>query len=201
MSQPVETAHAGHAYDGIQEYDNPLPGWWTAFFVLTIIFSVFYWMYFHLGAPNRSMFDQLSASEAALARLQYGELGDLPQDRATLVRFMNDPQWIAYGKSIYRTNCQSCHGPDGGGLVGPNLADSKWKHVRHVEDIMTVINNGAGNNAMPAWKQRFTDARDVIMVSAYVASLLGSPTPGGKPAEGNIDIASWDADVAGLPSN
>ena len=197
------TAHdplTDHAYDGIQEYDNPLPGWWKWFFVISIVFSVFYWMYFHFGAPNRTMFDLLSADQAALARKQYGTLGNLAQDRPTLARFMNDKEWVAYGKSIYRTNCQSCHGPDGGGLVGPNLTDGKWKNVRHLEDIMRVINQGAANNAMPAWQQRFSDSRDVIMVSAYVASLLGSTPAAAKAPEGNIDLASWDKDVEGLPS-
>jgi cytochrome c oxidase cbb3-type subunit 3 len=155
-------------------------------------------MYFHMGASNRSMFDYLSADEAALAKQQYGTLGDLTQDRATLVRFTQEKDWLQYGKSIFRTNCQSCHGPDGGGLVGPNLADSKWKNVRHIEDIMKVVNNGAGNNAMPPWKQRFSDPRDVIMVSAYVASLLGTTPAAGKAPEGIVDLASWDQDIASV---
>jgi hypothetical protein len=29
-----------HEYDGIEEYDNPLPGWWSWIFVATIVFSV-----------------------------------------------------------------------------------------------------------------------------------------------------------------
>ncbi len=190
-----------HAYDGIQEYDNPLPGWWKWFFVITIVFSVFYWMFFHFGASGRTMFDLLSADEAALAKKQYGTLGELTQDRATLVRFMKDNDWVSYGKSIFKTNCQSCHGPTGGGLVGPNLADAKWKNVRHIEDIMKIVNNGANNNAMPPWKQRFSDPRDVIMVSAYVASLLGTKPDAAKAPEGNIDLASWDDDIASLPAD
>ena len=31
-----------HLYDGIQEYDNPLPGWWTWIFVGSIFFSLRY---------------------------------------------------------------------------------------------------------------------------------------------------------------
>lgn len=189
-----------HAYDGIQEYDNPLPGWWKWFFILSIVFSVFYWMFFHFGAPNRTMFDLLSADQAALARKQYGTLGDLAQDRATLARFMQDKEWVAYGKSIFRTNCQSCHGPDGGGLVGPNLTDAKTKNIRHLEDIIRIVNEGAANNAMPAWKQRFSDSRDVIMVSAYVASLLGTTPATSKAPEGNVDLVSWENDLENLPA-
>ncbi|NQV15837.1 c-type cytochrome [bacterium] len=37
-----------HDFDGIQEYDNDLPGWWKALFLITIIFSVGYISYYHL---------------------------------------------------------------------------------------------------------------------------------------------------------
>jgi hypothetical protein len=31
-----------HNYDGIQEYDNPLPRWWVYLFDATIVFSILY---------------------------------------------------------------------------------------------------------------------------------------------------------------
>ena len=37
-----------HDYDGIQEYDNDLPGWWKALFWITIIFAIIYVPYYHL---------------------------------------------------------------------------------------------------------------------------------------------------------
>ena len=37
-----------HDFDGIQEYDNDLPGWWKALFLITIIFSIIYVPYYHL---------------------------------------------------------------------------------------------------------------------------------------------------------
>lgn len=35
----------GHSYDGIEEYDNPLPAWWYWKFVLTIVFALGYLIY------------------------------------------------------------------------------------------------------------------------------------------------------------
>ncbi|MEA3287716.1 MAG: cbb3-type cytochrome c oxidase N-terminal domain-containing protein [Candidatus Marinimicrobia bacterium] len=37
-----------HDFDGIQEYDNDLPGWWKSLFWLTIIIAVIYVPYYHL---------------------------------------------------------------------------------------------------------------------------------------------------------
>ena len=39
-SDTVETM--GHSFDGIEEYDNPLPQWWFMLFVGTLVFSVGY---------------------------------------------------------------------------------------------------------------------------------------------------------------
>lgn len=36
-----------HDYDGIQEYDNPMPRWWLGLFFLTIIFAFIYFPYYH----------------------------------------------------------------------------------------------------------------------------------------------------------
>mgnify|MGYP000353584114 FL=1 len=36
----------GHSYDGIEEYDNPLPSWWYWNFVLTIVFAIGDLIYF-----------------------------------------------------------------------------------------------------------------------------------------------------------
>ncbi len=41
-SKPGEPAKTGHSYDGIEEYDNPLPSWWFNMFVGSIIFTVIY---------------------------------------------------------------------------------------------------------------------------------------------------------------
>ncbi len=37
-----ENRTTGHVYDGIEEYDNPLPLWWFRMFVATFVFLVGY---------------------------------------------------------------------------------------------------------------------------------------------------------------
>ncbi len=37
-----------HDFDGIQEYDNDLPGWWKALFLITVIIAIIYVPYYHI---------------------------------------------------------------------------------------------------------------------------------------------------------
>lgn len=179
-----------HAYDGIQEYDNPLPGWWKWMFVGSIVFSFFYALYFHIGAPGRSVLEKYDTALAANTRLQFAEIGDLQPDAATIVTYAQKPNWLRVGQTVFKTNCISCHGRNGEGKVGPNLTDEYYKNVRKVEDIARVINNGAGNGAMPAWSTRL-HPNEVVLVSAYVASLRGTQPAGeGKGPDGNL-IDAW----------
>jgi cytochrome c oxidase cbb3-type subunit III len=183
-----------HSYDGIKEYDNPLPGWWTWIFIATIVFSVFYYVWFHFGAENRSMLDQYESAKNLMLKKQFEEMGELTATRATIAKYMTDEKWVSFGEGTFKTHCQSCHGPDAGGIVGPNLTDTQWKNVKHLEDIGKVINEGAGGAAMPAWKNRL-HPNEVVMVSAYVAARLGKPAANPKAPDGSNKIESWDEDV------
>ena len=41
-----EDGTTGHAYDGIKEYDKPLPKWWLVIFFGSIIWGAAYWVFF-----------------------------------------------------------------------------------------------------------------------------------------------------------
>ena len=179
----------GHDYDGIQEYDNPLPGWWKWLFIASIIFTPPYFFFYHNGTEGRSMADRYDRNLAANLQLQFGELGDLTADRANVVRFLHEPSWLQVGKAVFKSNCVSCHGSDGGGIVGPNLCDEQYKNVRDIGDILTVIEKGANAGAMPAWNNRLS-TNEIVMVSAYVASLRGTTPAKPKAPEGNV-IGPW----------
>jgi cytochrome c oxidase cbb3-type subunit 3 len=186
-----ETLLTGHSYDGIVEYDNPLPGWWKFLFWFFILIAPIYYFYFHSGMEGRSIHDQYNNHMASVFEIRFSEIGELTADRETILEYLNEkPEWLAVGKVTYQTNCVSCHGADGGGLVGPNLTDNYWKHVRNVEGIASVIKNGAGNGAMPAWKTRLSHPNQIVLTAAYVASLRQNPVPGKGP-EGN-EIPDWN---------
>ncbi len=181
-----------HSYDGIQEYDNPLPGWWSALFFATFVFSIFYIMYYHSGVEGRTIHDEYSKDASAVFEQRFAQIGELSPDRETLLKYMNDPQWRMVGESVFKANCVSCHGPGGRGGVGPNLTDDFWKHVRTIEDIPRIISDGAANGAMPAWRNRLSHANQIVLTAAYVASLRNGGASGGAPPYGE-EIPPWDA--------
>ena len=192
MSSPADTneVFTGHSYDGIQEYDNPLPGWWKFLFWLFIFFAPLYWFYFQMGVEGRSVHDEYDRHMASIFELRFEEIGELEPTRETITEYMNKPKWLAVGKVVYKTNCVSCHAMDGGGLVGPNLTDDSWKNVKNIEDIAKVIEDGAANGAMPAWKNRLSHQNQIVLTAAYVASMRAAPVAGGKAPEGT-KIGPW----------
>lgn len=191
MSAP-QNELTGHEYDGIEEYDNPLPGWWSAVFALCAVFAVFYVIYFHMGEEGHDDISNYDAEAAEVMELRFGQLGTLTPDRDTLLQYKDDQKWLAAGRAAFQVHCVSCHGKDGGGLVGVNLTDEHYKHITNIEDIVKVIQDGAAGGAMPAWKNRITNVNQLVLTAAYVASLRGTNAAGGKAPEGK-PIPAWDA--------
>lgn len=179
-----------HSYDGIQEYDNPLPGWWKFLFWVFILFAPVYYAYVHLGVDGRSVHDAYKLKMESIFTLRYKEIGDLEPDRETILKYMNDPEWLVVGEVAFKTNCVSCHGANGEGKLGPNLTDDYWKNVYNVEDIAKVIADGAASGSMPAWKTRFSHPNQIVLTAAYIASLRKNPVDGNKP-EGKL-VPPWE---------
>jgi len=186
---PPATTLTDDSFDGIQQYDNPLPRWWMWLVVGCLAFAPPYFWFYHNGTEGRSLADQHDQKLAENLKLQFSQIGELTADRETLVRFLNEDSWLRVGRSIFKTNCVACHGRDGAGQVGPNLQDDHYKNVSDIADILTVLQNGANAGAMPAWKSKLS-TNEIILVSAYVASLRGTSDGAGKAAEGR-EIPPW----------
>jgi cytochrome c oxidase cbb3-type subunit III len=148
MSEPISAPHqpdtlkdGGHAFDGIQEYDNNLPRWWLWLFYATIIWAVWYIPYYNGGpgkvGPER-LKDDLTALSVERATLNAG--GTL--DEAGLRALAADPARIAAGKAVFAQKCVACHGPEGLGGAGPNLRDRHWIFGSTMTDIVGVLEKG-----------------------------------------------------------
>ena len=169
-----------HAYDGIREYDNPMPGWWVWLFVATVVFSITY--YFVATLAGSKQFSPVASYDAAVVDAMRKGGGPLAHEAATLVRLSRDDTFLSQGSAIYQTNCVSCHGRAAEGITGPNLTDDHYINVRVVEDFYDVIRNGRNNGAMPSWANRL-QPNEMVLVAAYSASLRGKNVSGGKAPE------------------
>lgn len=87
------------------------------------------------------------------------------------------------GKAQYSAKCFACHGPTGGGTIGPNLTDNHLKHGTTKADMEQVVIKGVPGTAMSAWKGQMTDVQ-IKAVTEYIWSLKGTNVAGGKAPEG-----------------
>lgn len=183
----------GHNYDGIQEYDNPTPAWWTWVFIASVFFAACYLFVMMVAAGDLSPEAEYERAAVANLKKKFGEIGILEPNAATIVQYMNEPEWLELGKNVYKANCVTCHGLNAEGNSGPNLTDDAYLNVKSIEDIAMVIKDGAKAGAMPAWGNRL-HPNEVVLVSSYVASLRGTNATGGKAAEGDVP-APWPTNV------
>jgi cytochrome c oxidase cbb3-type subunit 3 len=188
MPAPREPQLLDHEYDGISEYDNPTPGWWHAFFIGSVFFSVLYLAFWHSSPVSWTVHDQLASDEQAYYGLLFRDLGELQPDEPTMLRMMADQKWMAFGASVFRANCSQCHKADGTGETGANLTDDQWINVKTLTDVYAVVSEGVAAKGMPTWKNRLGQ-NERILVASYVASLRANPKPGRTP-EGTV-IPPW----------
>jgi len=178
-----------HSYDGIQEFDNPLPSWWKWVFWATIGFSAYYIVYYHIGI-GPSIYDNLDNARAAHFAAQEAKFADLEVNEATIARLAKDADLMAAMEKRFKGTCATCHGPDASGLAGPNLTDDYWLHGGKRMDIYNTIRNGVKGKAMKSWLNDLGPA-GVLTMAAYVDSLRGLNRPGPRGQEGKyVDPAS-----------
>jgi cytochrome c oxidase cbb3-type subunit 3 len=194
---PCGAQGAGHPrpsppaeFDGIRQADNPAPTWWHITLALAILLGAFYLLVAMVSPVYLSPVERLAARQAEEYERLFASVGTLQPTPGTLLTLMDDPKWEAIASGMFRSNCASCHGASGAGQVGPNLTDDHYKNVAAVGDIYTVIAQGAGGGAMPAWSGSFSQ-NEMVLLSAYVASLRGSSPPGIARAPEGSRIEAW----------
>ena len=169
----------GHVWDDdLRELNNPLPRWWMGLFVLTVVFSLAYLVFYPgLGSYAGTLgWSQRQAYDSEVERLQQ-------QVAPLYARFagMNAPQLatdakaMRIGERLFINNCSQCHGSDARGSKGfPDLTDTDWLYGGSHEKIVETIMQGR-RGVMPPMAAAVGGADDVRNVAQYVLSLSGSP--------------------------
>lgn len=178
-------ADTGHDYDGIREFDNPLPRWWLATFYGAVVFAVGYWMYYHIleaGPLPRAEYEaelqRMEEEESARqAKLEAEGKGVREEQFWSLAQ---DPQAVQRGEAVFKQNCLSCHGDRGQGIVGPNLTDAYWLHGNKALDIYKSISSGVLDKGMPAWRP-LLGVNKVRDAAVFVLTLRDKNLPGKAP--------------------
>ncbi len=171
-----------HEYDGIKEYDNPLPGWWVALFWGTFLFGLGYAFHYHVSGNGTSVAESYAEETALAQKEQAARALKESVSEDGLKQLMLDPATLAEANTLFSQRCTPCHGEHGQGVIGPNLTDSSWLHGGTLLEIYRTIGEGVPEKGMPSWKMQLTP-QQLRQVAAFVGSLRGKNLPG-KPPEG-----------------
>ncbi|NQZ21734.1 MAG: cytochrome-c oxidase, cbb3-type subunit III [Colwellia sp.] len=196
----------GHTFDGIQELNNPLPKWWSNFFLLTIVWAFLYIAAYGLGnwtgiigwkSSNQGILNlaeskaQVAAAkengylvqydrEIAAADAKYGPIFDAYAARS-IEELATDKEALKVGQRLFLQNCSQCHGSNASGTTGfPDLTDKDWLYAGDPETIKQSILHGRKANGMMAWGATLGGEQGVKDVAAYVLSL----------SDREVDVAS-----------
>jgi cytochrome c oxidase cbb3-type subunit 3 len=194
-----DTPTTGHEWDGIGEFNTPLPRWWVWLFVATVVWSLGYWVVYPafplLTSYTAGMFGfssrgQVAADVGALQQLRAEKAGAL--QTVALTDIEKDPALLALaraqGKAAFGNNCAPCHGLGATGAKGyPNLNDDDWIWGGTAQDIYRTIEVGVRSNhsetrmsmMLAFGKDGLLKRDEIVSVANYVRSLSGlSVRPG-----------------------
>jgi cytochrome c oxidase cbb3-type subunit III len=191
-----------HNYDGIRELDNHLPPWWKWLLYGSIVWAGIYLVVYHVTG-SLPLMDGEYQNEVALAEEQKAKfLASNPPvaiDESAL-EYVADEAILKKGRTIYVTNCASCHLADGQGSIGPNLTDDYWLHGGSITDIYTVIKNGVQEKGMIPWGPVLSPEQ-IRDVSFYIKSIHGTNPPNPKAPQGELYTEEAPASEAGAASS
>ncbi len=157
----VEVSSTGHSWDGIEEYDNPLPRWWLWVMYACIVWAVGYsiaypaWPLVNGATPGLLGWSTRGevARDIEKFKAEHGPI----QERlvaADLNQIAADPELANYAKNaggaVFRNWCSQCHGAGAEGNVGyPNLLDNSWLWGGTMDAIHTTIVHGIRSDDDP----------------------------------------------------
>ncbi|MQY42424.1 cytochrome-c oxidase, cbb3-type subunit III [Epibacterium sp. SM1969] len=208
--KPQDVPTTGHSWDGIEEFDNPMPRWWLWTFYLCIIWAIGYTIAYPawpmvnrattglLGWSTRAnVAEDIAAVDAANGPI------NARLEAVDMAAIAADPDLHSYaisaGSAVFKTWCAQCHGSGAAGAVGyPNLLDDDWLWGGTIEDIQMTVSHGIRNeddddarySEMPAFgRDELLEKGEISAIANYVISLSGDPMDASVVEEGKVLFA------------
>lgn len=179
----VETT--GHEWDGLRELNNPAPRWWLWVFIVTVVWSVGYWVVYPawptISGSTMGKWGWTQYKELAQGQAQITARKSVYAERfhdATLDEVRNDPALYEFarvgGAAAFKENCAACHGTGAAGGRGyPNLNDDDWLWGGTLAQIHETIRVGVNSGhesqrgtQMPAF------GRDGLLSKAQISDVV-----------------------------
>ena len=203
-----QVASTGHSWDGIEEYDNPLPRWWLWTFYATVVWAIAYtiaypaWplvtqatqgvLHTNYRKELQTEMDRFAATNAAMEeKLTVASLDSIAKDPEL------GPYAANAGAALFKTWCAQCHGSGAAGAKGyPSLLDNDWLWGGTIDDIHQTIAHGIRDpkdgetrySEMPKFgADKLLDNTQIAQVANYVLSLSGK-APDAAAAEAGKQV-------------
>ena len=198
VKKPDEVGTTGHSWDGIEEYDNPMPRWWLWTFYLCIIWAFGYMVFYPawplVSSATQGLWGTQAAGDTRMAvaeEIKRFDDANAPIKAKLVAADLNaiatDPELDGYARSagaaVFKTWCAQCHGAGAAGNVGyPNLLDDDWLWGGSMEAIHLTVSHGIRNTTdadarysqMPAFgKDQLLEKPQIAEVVEYVLSISG----------------------------
>ncbi|PKP70446.1 MAG: cytochrome-c oxidase, cbb3-type subunit III [Alphaproteobacteria bacterium HGW-Alphaproteobacteria-4] len=209
-TKPGDAGTTGHEWDGIEEFNNPLPRWWLWTFYITIVWAIGYTIAYPawplLKGATPGILGASTRADVAADIKRFADANAPIEAKlvaADLTAISADPALASYaanaGKAVFATWCSQCHGAGAGGNVGyPNLLDNDWLWGGDIEAIHTTIAHGIRNtedadarlSEMPKFgADELLEAAQIGEVVQYVLQLSGQTHDAAKAEAGAVVFA------------
>ncbi|MDQ7071307.1 MAG: cytochrome-c oxidase, cbb3-type subunit III [Rhodobacterales bacterium] len=194
VEKKEEVKTTGHSWDGIEEFNNPLPRWWLWTLYACIAWALVYvtlypaWPMINGATPGLLGWSTRANVAADIAEVNAkNEVINAKLAAADLTMIADDAELNTYavnaGSAVFLTWCAQCHGSGAAGAKGyPNLLDDDWLWGGDIEAIKTTINHGVRNeedddarfSEMPAFgRDELLEKEEIAQVVNFVMSLSG----------------------------
>ncbi len=179
----------GHVWDGIEEFNNPLPRWWLWTLYVCIIWAIGYaiaypaWPLIKGATPGLLGFSSRGEAAADIQKfIDANATIDAKLASADITTVSADADLQSYainsGAAVFRNNCSQCHGSGAAGTgIYPNLIDDDWLWGGKIDEIVQTVAFGIRSehdetrfSEMPAFGE-FLEEVEIVQAVNFVRSL------------------------------